>query len=130
MYLLTLGTVLSVAYLAIPSSAQRLFAAHSDGNVSTLLLTGSGNTSTLTVTSVSSKCGPNPATLNLDFTQRILYCLDRGRAPGTQGSLNSFSIDDTGKLTGIARVSAPFSGVTAEFFDVPSTGVRGYVSAS
>ena len=113
-----------------PSGAQQLFAAHSDGNVSTLALTGSGNESTLSVTSVSSECEANPATLNLDFSQRILYCRDRGRAPDTQGSLNSFSIDAAGRLTRIARVSAPFSGVTAEFFDVPSTGVRGYVSAS
>ncbi|KAH7396152.1 Lactonase, 7-bladed beta-propeller-domain-containing protein [Pyrenochaeta sp. MPI-SDFR-AT-0127] len=130
MYRLFLSSVLSSALLVTPSSAQQLFAAHSDGNVSTLALTGSGNASILSVSSVTRECESNPATLNLDFSQRILYCLDRGRAPGTEGSLNSFSIDAAGKLTRIARVSAPFSGVIAEYFDIPQTGVRGYVTAS
>lgn len=125
-----LNSALATAIFTASSHAQHLFAAQSDGNVSTILLTESGNTSTLTVTSVTADCGPNAATLNLDFSQRILYCLDRGRAPATQGSLSSFSIDADGKLTRIARVSAPFSGVTAEYFDVPETGIRGYVSAS
>ncbi|KAF2821992.1 putative isomerase YbhE [Ophiobolus disseminans] len=111
-------------------SAQQLFAAHSDGNVSTLALTTAGDTSTLSISSVTPLCETNPATLNLDFSQRILYCLDRGRAVDRQGSLNSFSIDATGKLERIARVSAPISGVAAEFFDIGRTGVRGYVTAS
>ncbi|KAF9695666.1 hypothetical protein EKO04_006694 [Ascochyta lentis] len=130
MYFWFLSSWLLAAHCIITADAQQLFAAHSDGSVSTLFLTESGNTSALTTTSVSAECGPNPATLNLDFSQRILYCLDRGKAPGTQGSLNSFSIDKNGKLTRIARVSAPSSGVTAEFFDIPNTGIRGYVSAS
>lgn len=130
MYPLFLSSVFSAALLVAPGNAQQLFAAHSDGNVSTLVLTGSGNASSLSVTSVSSECRENPATLNLDSSQRILYCLDRGRNAAVGGSLNSFSIDSTGNLTRIDRVSAPFSGVTAEFFDVPGTGVRGYVSAS
>ncbi len=112
------------------TSAQQLFAAHSDGNVSTLALIGSGNTSTLLVTSVTSECEVNPASLNLDFDERILYCLDRGSASSAQGSLNSFSIGSDGRLARIARVSAPLSGVTAEMFEVPDTGVRGYVSGS
>ncbi|KAH9871987.1 hypothetical protein J1614_006246 [Plenodomus biglobosus] len=130
MYRLLLSSVLSSALLTRPGSAQQLFAAHSDGNVSTLALTTNGNVSTLSVTSVSKECESNPASLNLDFSKRILYCLDRGRAPATEGSLNSFSIDATGKLTRIARVSAPFSGVAAEYFDVGDSGVRGYVTAS
>ncbi|KAJ8119068.1 hypothetical protein OPT61_g50 [Boeremia exigua] len=125
-----LSSALSFALLATSSSAQQLFAAHSDGNVSTLALTGSGSTSALSITSVSSECEANPASLNLEFNERILYCLDRGRGSNTQGSLNSFSIDSSGKLTRIARVGAPLSGITAEMFRVPSTGVRGYVSGS
>lgn len=124
------NSLLVAALLLVPTGAQQLFAAHSDGNVSTLALAAVGNASTLSVTSVTSACEANPATLNLDYSQRILYCLDRGRAPSTQGSLNSFSIDSAGKLNRIARVSAPFAGVTAEYFDIPKTGVRGYVSAS
>ncbi|KAF2852892.1 putative isomerase YbhE [Plenodomus tracheiphilus IPT5] len=130
MYRLLLTSALSSALFIAPNHAQQLFAAHSDGNVSTLALNSNGNASTLTIKSVTAECESNPATLNLDFSARILYCLDRGRAPGTQGSLNSFSIDDAGKLSRIARVSAPFSGVAAEIFDVDATGARGYVTAS
>ncbi|KAH8632579.1 hypothetical protein IG631_11213 [Alternaria alternata] len=108
--------------MVMPSSASQLFAADSRGNVSTLLLTENGNTSSLTVTSVTADCGPNPASLNLDYQNRILYCLDRGRAPGTEGSLNSLRIAADGSLSRIARVSAPFSGVAAEFFNDEETG--------
>jgi hypothetical protein len=130
MHSLILHFVLPTLLMVMPSSASQLFAADSRGNVSTLLLTENGNTSSLTVISVTADCGPNPASLNLDYQNRILYCLDRGRAPGTEGSLNSLRIAADGSLSRIARVSAPFSGVAAEFFDDEETGVRGYVSTS
>jgi len=130
MHSLILHSVLPSLLLLTPSSASQLFAAHSDGNVSTLLLTENGNTSSLTVTSVTADCGPNSASLNLDYQNRILYCLDRGRAPGTEGSLNSLRIAADGSLSRVARVSAPFSGVAAEFFNDEETGVRGYISTS
>ncbi|RYN45669.1 hypothetical protein AA0118_g12774 [Alternaria tenuissima] len=130
MHSLILHFVLPTLLMVMPSSASQLFAADSRGNVSTLLLTENGNTSNLTVTSVTADCGPNPASLNLDYQNRILYCLDRGRAPGTEGSLNSLRIAADGSLSRIARVSAPFSGVAAEFFNDEETGVRGYVSTS
>ncbi|RYN16452.1 hypothetical protein AA0113_g12325 [Alternaria arborescens] len=130
MHSLILHFVLPTLLMVMPSSASQLFAADSRGNVSTLLLTENGNTSSLTVISVTADCGPNPASLNVDYQNRILYCLDRGRAPGTEGSLNSLRIAADGSLSRIARVSAPFSGVAAEFFDDEETGVRGYVSTS
>ncbi|CAN9384682.1 unnamed protein product [Alternaria alternata] len=130
MHSLILHFVLPTLLTVMPSSASQLFAADSRGNVSTLLLAENGNTSSLTVTSVTANCGPNPASLNLDYQNRILYCLDRGRAPGTEGSLNSLRIAADGSLSRIARVSAPFSGVAAEFFNDEETGVRGYVSTS
>ncbi|KAG9188992.1 hypothetical protein G6011_05860 [Alternaria panax] len=130
MHSLIFHYVLPTLLMLTPSSASQLFAAQSDGNVSTLLLTENGGTSSLTVTSVTADCGPNSATLNLDSQNRILYCLDRGRAPGTQGSLNSLRIAADGSLSRVARVSAPFSGVAAELFDDEETGVRGYVSIS
>jgi len=130
MHSLILHFVLPTLLMVMPSSASQLFAADSRGNVSTLLLTENGNKSSLTVTSVTADCGPNPASLNLDYQNRILYCLDRGRAPGTEGSLNSLRIAADGSLSRIARVSAPFSGVAAEFFNDEETGVRGYVSTS
>ncbi|CAN9385501.1 unnamed protein product [Alternaria alternata] len=129
MHSIILHFVLPTLLMVMPSSASQLFAADSRGNVSTLLLTENGNTSSLTVTSVTADCGPNPASLNLDYQNRILYCLDRGRVPGTEGSLNSLRIAADGSLSRIARVSAPFSGVAAEFFN-DETGVRGYVSTS
>ncbi|KNG45528.1 putative isomerase YbhE [Stemphylium lycopersici] len=127
---LILHSVLPTLFMLIPSSTSQLFAAHSDGNLSTLFLTEDGNKSSLNVTSVTADCGPNPATLNVDYQNKILYCLDRGRSRGTQGSLNSFRIAADGSLKRLARVSAPFSGVTAELFDDEETGVRGYVSGS
>ncbi|CAN9420749.1 unnamed protein product [Alternaria alternata] len=130
MHSLILHFVLPTLLTVMPSSASQLFAADSRGNVSTLSLTENGNTSSLTVTSVTADCGPNPASLNLDYQNRILYCLDRGRVPGTEGSLNSLRIAVDGSLSRIARVSAPFSGVAAEFFNDEETGVRGYVSTS
>jgi hypothetical protein len=130
MHSLILHFVLPTLLTVMPGSASQLFAADSRGNVSTLLLTENGNTSSLTVTSVTADCGPNPASLDLDYQNRILYCLDRGRAPGTEGSLNSLRIAADGSLNRIARVSAPFSGVAAEFFNDEETGVRGYVSTS
>ncbi|RYN87365.1 hypothetical protein AA0119_g12437 [Alternaria tenuissima] len=130
MHSLILHFVLPTLLTVMPSRASQLFAADSRGNVSTLSLTENGNTSSLTVTSVTADCGPNPASLNLDYQNRILYCLDRGRAPGTEGSLNSLRIAADGSLNRIARVSAPFSGVAAEFFNDEQTGVRGYVSTS
>ncbi|KAB2100545.1 hypothetical protein AG0111_0g11202 [Alternaria gaisen] len=130
MHSLILHFVLPTLLTVMPSSASQLFAADSRGNVSTLSLTENGNTSSLTVTSVTADCGPNPASLNLDYQNRILYCLDRGRAPSTEGSLNSLRIAADGSLSRIARVSAPFSGVAAEFFNDEETGVRGYVSTS
>ncbi|RYN26573.1 hypothetical protein AA0114_g12620 [Alternaria tenuissima] len=130
MHSLILHFVLPTLLAVMPSRASQLFAADSRGNVSTLSLTENGNTSSLTVTFVTADCGPNPASLNLDYQNRILYCLDRGRAPGTEGSLNSLRIAADGSLSRIARVSAPFSGVAAEFFNDEETGVRGYVSTS
>ncbi|RYN73557.1 hypothetical protein AA0120_g12598 [Alternaria tenuissima] len=130
MHSLILYFVLPTLLTVMPSSASQLFAADSRGNVSTLLLAENGNTSSLTVTSMTAECGPNPASLNLDYQNRVLYCLDRGRAPGTEGSLNSLRIAADGSLSRIARVSAPFSGVAAEFFNDEETGVRGYVSTS
>ncbi|KAF2127031.1 putative isomerase YbhE [Dothidotthia symphoricarpi CBS 119687] len=123
-----LFTLLSALWITC-SSAIQLFAAHSDGYLSTLSLKGCGNASTLSVTSTTAACADNPSSLNLDFPNRVLYCLDRGRSNATEGSLNSFAIGADGTLVRIARVSAPFSGVTADYFDAKS-GVRGYVTAS
>ncbi|XPS99790.1 hypothetical protein M3J09_008960 [Ascochyta lentis] len=106
-----------------------LFAAQSNGDLSTLSLSRHGESYNLSVTSTTREGGGNPSWLNIDSAQRLLYCLDRGQSNATKGSLNSFKIGEKGVLNRIDRVDAPFSGVAAEYFDI-GNGSRGYVTAS
>ncbi|UPX18820.1 uncharacterized protein EKO05_0009109 [Ascochyta rabiei] len=106
-----------------------LFAAQSNGDLSTLSLSQHEDSYNLSVTSTTRECGGNPSWLNIDSAQRLLYCLDRGQSNATKGSLNLFRIGEKGLLSSIDRVDAPFSGVAAEYFDV-GEGKRGYVTAS
>lgn len=115
--------------LATSASAVKLYSAHSDGNVTSLALTGSGSNYTLAVTSTTADCEANPAVLNLDPDNRVLYCYDRGSSKGTVGSLNSFAVADDGALTRIARIEAPYSGVWGEFLTADN-GNRSYITAS
>lgn len=115
--------------LATSASAVKLYTAHSDGNVTSLALTGSGSNYSLSVTSTTADCEANPAVLNLDSDNRVLYCYDRGGSKDTIGSLNSFSVGDDGALTRISRVEAPYSGVWGEFLTGDS-GNRSYITAS
>ncbi|GJC95835.1 ykgB protein [Colletotrichum higginsianum] len=82
------------AVWAASCSAVTLYAADSGGNVTTLSLTGSGDTYSLSVTSKTAECDVNPSWLTLDAANRVLYCLDRGSNSVPNGSLNSFSIGD------------------------------------
>ncbi|PSN75514.1 putative isomerase YbhE [Corynespora cassiicola Philippines] len=126
-----LGAVLSSALLVSSSSAIKLYAAQSDGNLTTLNFSPGSPRKAPGLTAVANtiECAGNPSHLNLDFPNRILYCLDRGRSGATEGSLNSFSIGRNGSLSRIARTTAPPSGVFAEIFDT-AADVRGYVSSS
>ncbi|KAL1600540.1 hypothetical protein SLS60_006926 [Paraconiothyrium brasiliense] len=128
---LDLGAVLSSALLVSSSSSVHLFAAQSDGNLTTLNLSAGSPTKASKLKAIANTldCAGNPSHLNLDFQNRILYCLDRGQSNATAGSLNSFSISRNGSLSRIARTAAPLSGVFAEIFDTEAD-VRGYVSAS
>lgn len=115
--------------LPLLTKAATLFAAQSNGDLSTLSLTRNASSYSLSVTSTSRDCGGNPSHLNINSAQRLLYCLDRGHSNATKGSLNSFSIGKKGVLSKIDSVDAPLSGVSAEYFDLVE-GKRGYVSAS
>jgi 6-phosphogluconolactonase (cycloisomerase 2 family) len=106
-----------------------LFAAQSNGNLSTLQLTQSDGSYSLSVVSNTWEAGENPSWLNIDLKQRLLYCLDRGHSKSTKGSLNSFRIGQKGSLNKIDSVEAPFSGVAAEYIDLQN-GKRGYICAS
>lgn len=111
------------------TQAATLFAAQSNGDLSTLSLSRHGTSYNLSVTSTTRDGGSNPSWLALDSKNRLLYCLDRGQSNDTKGSLNSFEIGKNGVLKRIHSVDAPFSGVAGEFFDINST-TRGYVTAS
>lgn len=118
-------TILSSTLVA-SASAVNLYAAQSDGNVTSLSLTGSGSTYELAVTSVSQECEVNPSVLTLDKENGVLYCYDRG---GSVGTLNSFSAAADGTLSRIARIEGPASGVWAEILTAKS-GKRAYITAS
>ncbi|KAF3052621.1 hypothetical protein E8E11_010697 [Didymella keratinophila] len=115
--------------LPVLTNAAILFAAQSNGHLTSLSLTHNGESYSLTATSTTRDAGGNPSWLNIDVKQRLLYCLDRGQSNATKGSLNSFRIRNDGVLDKIASVDAPFSGVAAELFDLDS-GKKGYVTAS
>lgn len=115
--------------MAASVSAVKLYAAHSDGNVTSLALTGSDNNYTLSVTSRTADCKANPAVLTLDQERRVLYCYDRGGSADTIGSFNSFAIADDGSLTRTSRIEAPYGGVWGEILTVDN-GNHSYISAS
>ncbi|KAJ4366032.1 hypothetical protein N0V95_000258 [Ascochyta clinopodiicola] len=110
------------------TNAAILFAAQSNGDLSTLSLSKHGKSYNLSVTSTTREAGGNPSWLNIDSAQRLLYCLDRGQSNVTKGSLNLFKIGKKGVLSSIDSVDAPFSGVAAEYFDA-GEGRRGKRSA-
>ncbi|PVH78518.1 putative isomerase YbhE [Cadophora sp. DSE1049] len=108
--------LLNAAFFVTAASATNLFVACTNGNLTTLSLTGTGNTSNLAISSWTNECASNPAALNLDSQNRILYCMDRASSSSVNGSMNSFDIDTNGNLTRLARIPVPASGVWAGFF--------------
>lgn len=108
--------LLKAALFATTASATNLFVACTNGNLTTLSLTGTGNTSNLAISSWTNECASNPAALNLDSQNRILYCMDRASSSSVNGSMNSFDVDTNGNLTRLARIPVPASGVWAGFF--------------
>lgn len=110
------------------SQAQRLFVADSGGNVTTIKLTPSATNSTLEIVSRSAQCGPSAADLQLDSQNRILYCVDRGTSSSVNGSLNSFTIAETGTLTRVDREPIPSGGVSSVIFG--NCGNKAIVTAS
>lgn len=120
-----LSVVLPALWAASSSATKQiLFAAQSNGNLTSLSLTGNS----LAITSNTLDCADNASWLTLDARNQILYCLNRGVGNATKGSLNSFAIGEHGALNLIDRADAPFGVVAGQYFDVGST--RGYVTAS
>ncbi|KAL1648897.1 hypothetical protein SLS58_002077 [Diplodia intermedia] len=90
--------LLTTALGATGSKAVNLYAATSDGNLTSLSLTGSDSGNNLTVSSKTA-CGSNASWLTFDSKNRLLYCLDRGASSSTNGSMNSYSVAPDGLLT-------------------------------
>ena len=122
------GVLAQLTLLIAPCSAITLFAADSGGNVTSLSL-HVGKNSSLVASHRTTECATNPSWLTLDAANRILYCVDRATNSAVNGSLNSFSVGQTGDLVHIDRVPVASSGVAGEIVTVDS-GVRAYVTAS
>jgi len=126
--ILLTGVLAQLTLLIAPCSAITLFAADSGGNVTSLSL-DVGKNSSLVASHRTTECATNPSWLTLDAANRILYCVDRATNSAVNGSLNSFSVGQTGDLVHIDRVPVASSGVAGEIVAVDS-GVRAYVTAS
>ncbi|OJD31836.1 3-carboxymuconate cyclase [Diplodia corticola] len=119
---------LASALGATASKAVNLYAATSDGNLTSLSLTVADSGNNLTVASKTA-CGANASWLTFDSKNRLLYCLDRGASSSTNGSMNSYSVASDGFLTSIDSVTAPLSGVSHEVF-TNKAGKQGFATAS
>jgi len=126
--ILLTGVLAQLTLLIAPCSAITLFAADSGGNVTSLSL-DVGKNSSLVASHRTTECATNPSWLTLDAANRILYCVDRATNSAVNGSLNSFSVGQTGDLVHIDRVPVASSGVAGEIVTLDS-GVRAYVTAS
>lgn len=128
--ILLTGVLAQLTLLTAPCSAITLFAADSGGNVTSLSLeVATGENSSLVASHRTTECATNPSWLTLDAANRILYCVDRATNSAVNGSLNSFSVGQTGDLVHIDRVPVASSGVAGEIVTLDS-GVRAYVTAS
>lgn len=124
------NTLARLTLLVASCSATTLFVADSAGNVTTLSLdVATGKNSSLIASHRTTECASNPSWLTLDTANKILYCVDRASNSVVNGSLNSFSVGDTGALVHIDRIPVSSSGVAGEIVTLDS-GVRAYVTAS
>lgn len=122
------SVLLSAALGAASCNAVNLYAATSDGNLTSLSLTLADSGNNLAVSSKTA-CGANASWLTLDSGARVLYCLDRGSSSSTNGSLNSYSVAADGLLTSIDSTTAPLSGVSHHVF-TNNAGKSGIATAS
>ncbi|KAJ5823986.1 hypothetical protein N7447_006326 [Penicillium robsamsonii] len=77
-----------------------LYATHYDGNIYTLSL-DSGNS--LSIASSVKTCGDAPSWLTFDSSTRTLYCSDHAGNATVNGSLSSYSVNQHGRLTELAK---------------------------
>ncbi|KAJ5040579.1 uncharacterized protein L3040_006231 [Drepanopeziza brunnea f. sp. 'multigermtubi'] len=118
------------ALLATSTVATNLYVAETNGNLTTLSLTRTGDKISLELSSRTEDCNKNPSGLYLDAPNRILYCLDRASNKDVNGTLNSFSADATGSLSAIDSIPVPASGVWLQAFGGGDAGARGMAMCS
>ncbi|CAK1359246.1 hypothetical protein CB0940_05484 [Cercospora beticola] len=114
--------------LGATASATNLFVADYSGNITTLSLSESNGNYSLTKTSASDGCAPNPAWLTIDPGRGLLYCTNEGLSR-PNGSLASFSINADGSLDSIVNLTTANGPVSAAIYGNPSASERGLVLA-
>ncbi|KAJ5170210.1 uncharacterized protein N7500_002993 [Penicillium coprophilum] len=81
-------------------AATNLYATHYDGNIYTLSLDSANS---LSISSSLKTCGDAPSWLTFDASTRTIYCSDHSGNGTMNGSLSSYSVDQHGKLTELAK---------------------------
>lgn len=105
------------------AAATHLFIADYSGEVTSVTLTESKGNYSLTQSSLSQACAPNPSWLTLDPVRGELYCLNEGLT-SLNGSLSSFTVGLDGSLRHVKNattISGPVSGV---IYGNPGAGKR------
>jgi len=107
--------------LAVTVSATKLYVSSYAGNITTLNLTNSNGIYNLAQIGTNNGCAPNASWLQIDVKYQNLYCLDENSASLTNGSLNSFKIDETsGALTQVKRLVTPAAPVNSIIYTSPN----------
>ncbi|KAL8749532.1 MAG: hypothetical protein Q9199_007630 [Rusavskia elegans] len=92
-------------------SATKLYVSSYDGNITTFDFTKSANaTYNLALLDRTTGCAPNPSWLQIDLTNRNLFCLDENFQSTTNASLVSFKISDEktgGSLKKVTNTTVP-----------------------
>ena len=105
------------ALLAATVSATRLFVADYSGNVTPLSLEEKGGKYQLEKIGAVSKCGKSPSWLTIDSNRGLLFCMDEGDLSGEgNGTLNSFTIGDDGKLQPVQQAQTIIGPVNGAIF--------------
>jgi len=107
--------------LAVAVSATKLYVSSYAGNITTLDLTNTNGTYNLAQIDTNNGCAPNASWLHIDAKYQNLYCLDENSASLTNGSLNSFKIDEkSGALTQVKRLATPAAPVNSIIYTSPN----------
>ncbi|KAL9601250.1 MAG: hypothetical protein Q9219_002655 [cf. Caloplaca sp. 3 TL-2023] len=123
-----LSKILNISLLALlgsttaSASVSRLYVSSYAGTVTTLDLSGSGNsTYQLTLVNTENRCSPNASWLQVDVKHQNLFCLDEGITVGN-GTLSSFKMRDikNGSLTPVQHTVVPNAPVNSALYHGPN----------